>query len=148
MPTLLAAAGAKGSPDHPFDGKDMWGAIAEGKPSPHEDLLINAEIFRGAVRKGQWKLVKTALLPGKTELFDLSKDIGEKNNVAEQFPDVVRDLEARLVQYAREAKTSEWLKAQPGFFGRRARPRSTPTSTSTTAGCRRRSRCCRRRRRG
>ena len=23
MPTLLALAGAKGSPDHPFDGKDM-----------------------------------------------------------------------------------------------------------------------------
>ena len=117
MPTLLAAAGAKGSPDHPFDGRDMWGTIAEGKPSPHQDLLINAEIFRGAVRKGQWKLVKTALLPGKTELFDLSKDIGEKNNVADQFPDVVRDLEARLVQYAREAKQSEWLKAQPAFLG-------------------------------
>jgi arylsulfatase A-like enzyme len=117
MPTMLAAAGAQGSPGHPFDGKDMWGAIAEGKPSPHEDLLINAEIFRGAVRKGQWKLVKTALLPGKTELFDLSKDIGEKNNVAEQFPDVARDLEARLVKYAREAKMSEWFKAQPAFLG-------------------------------
>ena len=24
MPTLLALAGAKGSPDHPFDGKDIW----------------------------------------------------------------------------------------------------------------------------
>lgn len=117
MPTLLAIAGAKGSPDHPFDGKDMWGTIADGTPSLHEDLLINAEIFRGAVRKGQWKLVKTALLPGKTELFDLSKDIGEKNNVADEFPNVVRDLEARLVQYAREAKTSEWIKAQPGFLG-------------------------------
>jgi hypothetical protein len=69
------------------------------------------------VRKGPWKLVKTALLPGKTELFDLSKDIGEKNNVADQFPDVVRDLEGRLVQYAREAKMSEWFKAQPGFLG-------------------------------
>lgn len=55
-------------------------------PSPHEDLLINAEIFRGGVRKDQWKLVKLALLPGKTELFDLSKDPGEKINVAEQFP--------------------------------------------------------------
>jgi hypothetical protein len=25
-----------------------------------------------------WKLVKVALLPGKTELFDLAKDPGEK----------------------------------------------------------------------
>ena len=117
MPTLLAIAGGKGSPDHPFDGKDATATLAEGKASPHEDILINAEIYRGALRKGNWKLVKVALLPGKTELFDLSKDPGEKTNVADQFPEVVRDLEARLVAYAKEQKTSEWLKAQPSFMG-------------------------------
>ena len=117
MPTLLAIAGGKGSPDHSFDGKDAMATLAEGKASPHEDILINAEIYRGAVRKGNWKLVKVALLPGKTELFDLSKDPGEKTNVADQFPEVLRDLEARLVAYAKEQKTSEWLKAQPSFMG-------------------------------
>jgi hypothetical protein len=59
--------------------------LATGALSSHEDLLINVEAFRGAIRKGNWKLVKIALLPGKTELFDLSKDPGEKNNVADQF---------------------------------------------------------------
>jgi len=117
MPTLLAIAGGKGSPDHSFDGKDAMATLAEGKASPHEDILVNAEIYRGAVRKGNWKLVKVALLPGKTELFDLSKDPGEKTNVADQFPEVLRDLEARLVAYAKEQKTSEWLKAQPSFMG-------------------------------
>ncbi len=29
----------------------------------------------------------------------------------------MRALEARLVGYAREAKTSAWLKAQPAFLG-------------------------------
>ena len=52
MPTLLALAGGKGSPDHPMDGKDMWPTLAQGKPSPNEDVLINAEAFRGAIRKG------------------------------------------------------------------------------------------------
>jgi len=117
MPTLLAIAGGKGNPDHPFDGRDAWATLAHGKPSPHDDILINVEIYRGALRKDQWKLVKQATLPGKTELFDLSQDIGEKNNVAAQFPDVTRDLEARLVGYAREAKPSEWFKAQPAFLG-------------------------------
>jgi hypothetical protein len=39
-------------------------------------------VARSAKAKGNWKLVKIALLPGKTELFDLTKDPGEKNNVA------------------------------------------------------------------
>ena len=82
MPTLLALAGAKGSPDHPFDGKDMWATIADGAPSPHDDILINVEAFRGAVRKGDWKLIKIALLPGKTQLFNLAKDPGETTDVA------------------------------------------------------------------
>ena len=117
MPTLLALTGAKGSPDHPFDGKDMWKTISEGAPSPNEDMLIDVEAFRGAIRKGDWKLVKIALLPGKTELFNLAADPGETTNVAEQNPDVVRDLEARLLAYARQQKPSEWIKAQPAFAG-------------------------------
>jgi arylsulfatase A-like enzyme len=121
MPTLLAIVGGKGSPDHPFDGRDAWTTLAAGKPSPHEDILINAEVFRGAVRKGRWKLVKTATLPGMTELFDLSEDPGEQTNVADRFPEIVRDLEVRLTAYAKEQKTSEWLKAQPSFMGAQGR---------------------------
>ena len=121
MPTLLALAGGKGSPDHPFDGKDAWPTLAEGKPSPNEDILINVEAFRGAIRLGNWKLVKVALLPGKTDLFDLSADPGEKNNVAEQHPDIVRNLESRLLAYAKEQKPSEWIKAQPAFVGKQGK---------------------------
>jgi len=64
---------------------NIWPTLATGALSSHEDLLINVEAFRGAIREGNWKLVKIALLPGKTELFDLSKAPGEKNNVADQF---------------------------------------------------------------
>jgi arylsulfatase A-like enzyme len=117
MPTLLALAAAKGSPDHPFDGMNIWKVMNEGKPSPHEDILINVEAFRGAIRKGQWKLIKIALLPGKVELFDLSKDAGETTNVADQHPEIVKDLESRLVAYAKQQKPSEWIKAQPAFLG-------------------------------
>ena len=117
MPTALALAGAKASPDKPLDGKDVWATVAEGKPSPHDDILVNVEAFRGAIIKGKWKLVKIALLPGKTELFDLTADPGEKNDVAGQNPEVVRDLESRLIAYAKEQKMSEWLKAQPDYLG-------------------------------
>jgi arylsulfatase B len=43
MPTVLALAGATGSPDHPFDGKNIWPVLAESRPSPHEDILINVD---------------------------------------------------------------------------------------------------------
>jgi arylsulfatase A-like enzyme len=120
MPTLLAIAGGKGSDTHPFDGKDASATLADGAPSPHEDILINVELFRGAIRKGQWKLVKLATLPGKTELFDLSTDIGEKKNVAKDHPEIVKDLSTRLNSYAKEQKMSEWFKAQPAFLGPQA----------------------------
>jgi len=117
MPTMLALAGGKASPEKPLDGKDIWATVAEGRPSPHEDILVNVEAFRGAIIKGKWKLVKIALLPGKTELFDLTADPGEKTDVAAQNPEVVRDLESRLIAYAKQQKMSEWLKAQPDYLG-------------------------------
>jgi hypothetical protein len=95
----------------------MWPTLAEGKPSPNDDILINVEAFRGAVRKGQWKLIKIALLPGKTELFDLANDPSETTNVAAQHPDVAADLEARLLAYAKQQVPSLWIKAQPAFVG-------------------------------
>ena len=117
MPTALALAGAKSNPaDEPLDGKNIWATVAEGQHTPHDDILVNVEAFRGgSIVKGKWKYaIKIALLPGKTELFDLTADPGEKNNVAEQqTPDVVRDLESRLIAYAKQQKMSEWLKAQP-----------------------------------
>ena len=71
----------------------------------------------GAIRKGEWKLVRLATLPGKTELFNLADDPGEKNNLADQHPNIVGQLNARLLEYAREMKPSEWIKAQPAFLG-------------------------------
>jgi arylsulfatase A-like enzyme len=117
MPTVLKLADAGASPEMPLDGMDIWATVAGGQPSPHEDILVNIEAFRGAVIKGNWKLVKIALLPGKTELFDLSADPGEKNNVAEQNPEIARDLESRLIAYAKQQKPSEWIKAQPDYLG-------------------------------
>jgi len=117
MPTLLALTGGQGDPRHPFDGRDVSATISEGAPTPHDDLLINVELFRGAVRRGQWKLLKTAVLPGKTELFDVVADPAETRNLADQHPEIVRDLETRLLGYAKQAKMSEWLKAQVDYLG-------------------------------
>lgn len=121
MPTLLTLAGAHASSARPLDGKDIWATLASGAPSPHEDILINVESFRGALRKGDWKLVKVYQMPGTVELYNLASDPGEKNNVAPQHWDLVHELEARLGRYARDMEPSKWFKAQPGLVDAQGR---------------------------
>ena len=48
-----------------------------------------------AVRSGKWKLIKGR----RSALYDLSKDIGERKNVAAQFPEVVQDLEGQIEKF-------------------------------------------------
>jgi arylsulfatase A-like enzyme len=134
MPTLLTLAEASGSSARPFDGKDIWATLASGAPSPHEDILINVEAFRGALRKGNWKLVKVYMMPGTVELFDLSSDPGEKNNVAPQHWDLVHELEARLGRYARDMEPSRWFKAQPALVDAQGRTVFDPGFVTNDAG--------------
>ena len=93
--------------------------IAEGKPSPHDDILINVEAFRGAIRKGDWKLIKIATLPGKTELFNLAKDPGEKKNVAAKYPD--RAGPRRPADGVRKGEEALRLDQSPARLCRRSR---------------------------
>ena len=116
MPTLLALAGGKDSPSHPLDGKDIWQTLAEGQPSPNEDVLMDVEAFRGAIREGDWKLYKLALLPGKTELYDLVSDPGETGNVAGQNPGISR-TSSRGCCLCETAEAKRMDKAQPAFVG-------------------------------
>lgn len=95
-PTLAKLAGADLTRTKPLDGLDMWPMISEGKPSPRDEIIYNVELFRGAVRKGDWKLVWRTTLPSKTELFNLSKDPSETTNLADQNPEKVQELKKRI----------------------------------------------------
>jgi arylsulfatase A-like enzyme len=105
-PTLAGLAGGNLGKSKPLDGLDMWPAISEGKPSPREEVVYNVELFRGAVRKGDWKLVWRTTLPSKTELFDLSKDPYEKTNLSDQNPQKVQELKKRVDDLAGEMTKS------------------------------------------
>jgi arylsulfatase A-like enzyme len=115
-PTLLKLAGGSAGQKLPVDGKDAWPTIADGKPTPHADILLNAAPNSGAIRAGDWKLVlngaggddpdgNPAKKAGKesVELFDLKADPHEKADVAAAHPDVVKRLRARYQEYARQA---------------------------------------------
>jgi arylsulfatase A-like enzyme len=106
LPTIAGRAGASLSGTKPLDGKDVWKTISEGAASPRTEVIYNVEMFRAAVRQGDFKLVWRATLPSKMELFDVAKDPGETNNVAAQHPDTVADLQKRVDTLALESKPS------------------------------------------
>ena len=100
LPTLATVAGTTPAKSKPLDGLDMWPSIADGKPSPRTEVVYNIDPTGGAVRQGDWKLVWTAMMPPKLELFDISKDPSETTNLADQNPDIVKKLQARMVELA------------------------------------------------
>ncbi|MBK95213.1 MAG: N-acetylgalactosamine-6-sulfatase [Planctomycetaceae bacterium] len=51
-----------------------------------------------AVREGRWKAIRMPMFTGPIQLFDLSNDLGEANNVAAEHPEVVKRMEAYMKQ--------------------------------------------------
>ena len=102
-PTLAALAGASTAKCKPLDGVNVWGTIAEGKPSPRSEVIYNVEPFRGAVRQGDWKLIWRTLIPTSVDLYNLAEDPHEKNNLAAAHPDKVTVMQARLSALGKES---------------------------------------------
>jgi len=90
LPTAVAAAGKKLPGDRIIDGVDLAPFLTgEKKGIPH-DVLFWRMGPRHAVRKGNWKLVQERT--GGQALFDLSADVGETNDLAQQRPEKLKEL--------------------------------------------------------
>jgi arylsulfatase B len=111
-PTLAALAGASIAKCKPLDGVNVWDTIAEGKPSPRSEFVYNLEPFRAALRQGDWKIIWRNMLPSSVDLYDLSKDPSEQNNLAAAHPDKVVAMQQRLDALAREASKPLFLMDQ------------------------------------
>ena len=60
---------------------------------------------RQAVREGDWKAVRQPMFTGEIELYNLSEDISESNDIASQHPEVVK----RMASIMNEAHTPDTL---------------------------------------
>ncbi|MCB1065524.1 MAG: arylsulfatase [Verrucomicrobiae bacterium] len=75
-----------------------------GKPEAQKDHeYLYWEFYEGAgkqaVRFDQWKAIRQPMFEGKVELYDVSKDLGEENDVASEHPDLV----AKAIGFMKEA---------------------------------------------
>jgi len=128
FPTFVGLAGGSVEQKLPLDGRDAWPTITQGKPSPHDAILLNTVGRAGAIRMGDWKLVRNgksdddgkgsadmsrdeqiqkrreALSAADTyELFNLAQDLSETNDLAASEPERVKQLLSRLDVFTQEA---------------------------------------------
>lgn len=54
--------------------------------------------FDQAIRKGNWKAVRRSINKSALELYDLSKDYAENNDVSAQHPAIVKEMEALFLK--------------------------------------------------
>ena len=95
LPTCLELAGAeypesfKGINPGPIDGKSMIQLINKDISATHDTIFWEHSGGR-AVRIGDWKMA--ALKGGNWELFDLSADRTEMNDLAEKYPEKIETM--------------------------------------------------------
>ena len=65
---------------------------------------------------------------GKVELYDLSKDIGEKSNLAEKYPDIARKLGELMDKAWTEPRSQKDDGVYTGRTPKPRRPKKKPKS--------------------
>ena len=131
-----SASGALALDDKPnivvvFTDDQGYGDLLSGKgSSPHEAFFYYQRNTLQAVRSGQWKLHlgkskrkrtgKRDKVASSTQLFDLSKDIGEKKNVLKDHPEVVARLRGYVDVFEKELSEN----SRPAGFVKNPKPLS------------------------
>lgn len=109
LPTFGSLAGATLPTDRTFDGYDISNSLFENGAHPRNEMIFyhGLEIF--AARKGNYKLYYYKNNPQgypqrleklkKPELFNIQKDPSERFNVADQFPEVLAEINALVEKH-------------------------------------------------
>lgn len=111
LPTFVRAGGGDPGAIDDLDGIDILPFLTgETDKRPHDTLYWKMET-RGAIRSGDWKLLRYPDRPA--ELYNLADDPGEQNNLASENPELTKDLFRKLFKW-------ELTLARPLFMLRRA----------------------------
>lgn len=103
MPTLAELAGASAPDDITGHSlvPELLGAAAAGRPQPRHEFLYWEHGADTAVRMGNWKALRIGGREKAWELYDLTKDPGERDNRAADHPEWV-DRARRIAETAHQ----------------------------------------------
>ena len=115
FPTICAAAGVALPTDRAIDGENLMPLLTQTGTLTRDAIFWHFPHYRrhhprsregylvpySIVRSGDWKLIKR--YAGKRfELFNLKDDLSEQHDLAEQMPDKVKELDAKLTAWLKE----------------------------------------------
>ena len=104
FPTIINATGAKLNFDN-LDGVDLLPYLNQpNKKVPHETLYWR-QSPNWAIRDGEYKLIHAG---GINWLYDLSKDVGEVENIAKKSPHIVEALTDKYKEWDAELSDPAW----------------------------------------
>ena len=109
LPTIASLTGKSLPKKRVIDGMDITGLLLDTtEKSPRSEFIHYTS--RGdleGIRQGDWKLLvkkprnqrnNNSPKPPQVFLFNLHKDLGEQNNLAETHPEIVAKLKARMIE--------------------------------------------------
>ena len=116
--TFEAFAGVKVGSEHAQDSIDMSEVFLHAKDSTREEIVfeVKGSVRVPTIRHGKYKLMGNYL-------YDIEADPAEQNDIASQFPELVKQLSARLEEVAAQRPPlgkKELLMdpAQPYIYGK------------------------------
>jgi arylsulfatase A-like enzyme len=131
LPTFAELAGYDGDFPKYIDGGSLVPMLEDEKVDRvernSESLIFHQSSHRkprSAIRKGDMKLIKywsretKYRNTPKVELFDISKDLSESNNLATKYPEKVKELETELVKFLDDVNAETGVRNIEGAFYR------------------------------
>ncbi|MBN2091076.1 sulfatase [candidate division KSB1 bacterium] len=115
-PTFLEMAGIPPAENHLLDGVSMLSLLIGAVKLNRDAIFFHFPAYlepynekqlpwrttpASAIRAGDWKLIEF-FEDERLELYNLRDDIGEKRNLADDFPDKIKELHQQLLEWRRK----------------------------------------------
>ena len=115
--------GAEIEPGGALDSQDMYAALTGEDPVGRDELMMEDITCSKILRHGNWAYLepsdgipympKVRIETGRSkepQLYNMDYDIGQRTNVAAEFPDVVKEMDERLRRIMASERTGGFVR--------------------------------------